>query len=520
MKYAIGIDLGTCNSAVTHLNSSGNSDIIVNDLGEALTPSVVNFTRSNLKEEKYVGTPALRVLFDEPENTCARFKRHMGTKKTWQIFGTEYDPTILSAFVLEKLIVDALDELRRSDPDAEIAHAVVTVPAEFSKPARLATVEAAEAAGIKEVHLLDEPTAAVLYHQHCRQGVSDLNGIYSVVDLGGGTFDISIVRVERERFWVLCSTGSVELGGVDFDRRLLTLVREKFARETDGCMLDDELYTEKNAEEWKKILTDKQAHRLRLSGKCPAHDKPVRRQISITREGFEASIQELIDLIGKKCTEAMEKCSISPIDIREVILVGGSGRVPAVKAKIDEVFETNSSRSKDCDEAVARGAGVFAASSSMKSAEIPFNEHQRNAIGNIIVTEVLHKHYGIVALDRSGNKEITFILDRGTQIPCDEEQEFFLTEKDTSSGRSVEWTIIESTEGDKDPMSRSSRIVQVEILDIPSDHVGHTSGKERQLIAKFRCDLNKLLHCEFVDTLTGACSKSRPILLDEGGETA
>ena len=507
MKYAIGIDLGTCYSAVSHLSSAGRAEIIVNDRGESLTPSVVNFADDG---EIYVGTSAQRVMFDEPDNTPSRFKRHMGTSKAWTIFETKYDSSELSTFVLKTLRDDALSELRRSDPDPSIANAIITVPAEFSKDARAETIKAAEAAGITVAGLIDEPSAALLYRQHCLQGQSDLNGNYAVVDLGGGTLDVSVVQVDGANFVVKGSVGSVTLGGIDFDRELQLLVKEKFQRKSNGAVLSDDDYNLGRSEELKKILSDKKSHRIRLRG---SHNR--RHFLNIQRSDFEHQVRHLINKVGKTCVLAMERCSISPADIRNVILVGGSTRVPCVKEAVDHVFETDSLRSRDCDEAVARGAGIYAASLSRR--ELPYNEHQRRAMVDINLVERLHKSYGIIARDQSGQKGVSFLLKIGDMIPAERTEEFYLEHRGERPERRIQWTIVESADGDKDPQSPSTRKIQEEVLRIPTRVVTrpHRPRRRRELLATFRCDRNKVLYCEFVDTLTGIKSRSTPIILDK-----
>ena len=517
MKYVIGIDLGTCNSAVSYINSSGKSEIIKNDRGESLTPSVINFENVADKMIKHIGTTALRVLDDEPETTCAKFKTYMGTGKNWNICGESYDSTELSTFLLEKLKNDALAELKRSDTEAEIACAIITVPARFSQSARAETKNAGILAGLKVKALLDEPTAALLYYQHSLQGKSDINGIYAIVDLGGGTLDISMVRVKGQEFSIICATGSLGIGGINFDRKLAQLVRNKFAELSDSGITE---FTLSQSEDLKKILSDKESHSIRLSGKIPVTNKSIRHRITITRSEFEENIQDLIEQIGSKCLEAMEQSSIAPAAVRGVILVGGSARVPAVKRKIDEIFESNSSRSADCDEAVARGAGIYATSVSMSSnAEIPFTKEQKNAIGNISINEVLHKSYGVVVKnDKKNCEEVAHVLISGTEIPCEKEEEFYLTKRDinnnkSSKTREVKWQIVESENKNQDINSASNRIIRIETLKISSEK-SSIDGK-RELTARFRCDCNKVLHCEFVDKITGLKSASSPIPLEE-----
>ncbi len=508
MEYVIGIDLGTCNSAVAHLKASGYCEIIRNDGGEQLTPSVINFGQD---EEIYFGKSAQRVLSSEPDNTVCHFKREMGKAKKWVIFDKEYSPVMLSAFLLEKLKNDALAELQKTNRDARIQHCVITVPAEFSSAARKATKEAAELAGLDVDRLLDEPVAAVQYHQHQLIGKSDTYGTHAVVDLGGGTLDVSIVAVEPNCIRVRRSNGSTQIGGIDFDKALQKLVQAKFKEQTSGGSLSDSEYQIHQAEEIKKILTDRFSAFVDVVGKN-VHGNLEQQIIVVTREEFEASIRPVIESIGETCRSIMIDLAIRPQDIRNVLLVGGSVRIPSVKAQIDAVFERESLRSRNCDEAVALGAGIFAAAVASNKPAIPFTKEQKKAVQNVRVTEVLHKHYGVIALtDEDRPKEInTFVLERGAEVPCTNEKEYHLS----FSSRSVEWSIIESPDANKDPKSDSAKVIQTEIMKLNSSDKFDSYGGTRKLRATFQCDANKVLHCEFVDCLTGTKSRTNPIPLD------
>ena len=479
-----------------------------------MTPSVVNFRRNG---EVDLGTPARRVMVDEPESTIAYFKRYMGKEKKWTIFNKEHTPTELSRRILEHIKCDALEELRKSDPRAAITKAVITVPAAFSKSARSATIKAAVKAGITVDRLLDEPTAAILYHQHCYQRESDVNGYHAVVDIGGGTLDISIVRVDGVQFRVIGSSGSNEIGGIDFDRAMLELLKTKFREQSGGANLDQHGYGLHYAEEIKKILSDKTSHRCRISGIDPLTQRTVRQSITVTRTDFEVKINPLIESIGEQCISAMIRCRVSPEHIREVLLVGGSARVPAVKNMVDDVFEKVSLISRKCDEAVARGAGIYAASQSLNDSEIPFNEQQRQSISEINLTEVLHKYYGVISKDSSGREMNSFLLKPGTKIPCTERRDYYLDDQEPTAlkTRTVKWKIIESDDDDVDPISGSSRTIQIETLTIETDVPNQWPGKNPQLEAVFRCDANKVLHCEFIDRLSGAMSVSNVSLREE-----
>ena len=516
MNYAIGIDLGTCNSAVTHVNDSGKSEIIVNSDGQSLTPSVVNFDRIG---NMYVGQSAQRMIDNDPKNTAHRFKRHMGTKKSFLVAERHYDATQLSAFVLEKLTADAKAELSARGSEARISRAIITVPAEFTDSARSATIDAARSAGIEVDDLLDEPTAAIVYHQHCQKGRSSVNGVYAVVDVGGGTTDISIVDVNGTKFEVRCSKGSVKVGGIDFDRMIYMFIREKFDNKYPSHIFDERVFSLAKAEDLKKVLSERSYAPVDVSGTDSAGSAMVRDTFEISRDDFERSIGEYVQEIGQMCSEAMEEASISPDDIRDVLLVGGSVRIPAVKRKIDEVFESNSIRTKDCDEAVSRGAGLYALSRCKDDVEIPLSAMQKEAVQEIDVSEVLHKSYGIIVLDEELDTRIVeYMFHRGEKVPRTIEKPFDLKRKTNSSSttdRRVLWTIVECDDDSKDPNSKSCRTrLKVELV-IPLKAGSKDPFGPRKLTAKFHCNMSKVLMCEFVDVLTREKSVSKPILLDQ-----
>lgn len=216
MAAFVGIDLGTTFSAVATIDDTGRPLIVHNKDGDNITPSCVQFREDGVAE---VGEYARKSLFFEGSNTVGRFKRDMGTSVTFRAAGREFTPTELSALVLQKLAADATESL------GTIGEAVVTIPANFSHEARDATMAAARAAGLNVKYIINEPTAAALYYAF--KSGNDLGGIYAVYDLGGGTFDISIIRVDGQDVEVMATNGVARLGGDDFDLALQKLVQKK-----------------------------------------------------------------------------------------------------------------------------------------------------------------------------------------------------------------------------------------------------------------------------------------------------
>ena len=270
MNY-IGIDLGTTFSVVAYLDDVGSPRIIKNEDGENITPSCVASIGGKLE----VGQRAKRHAHNAPEEGAKTFKRAMGTDKQYLVAGDTLSPADLSAEVLKRMKSVAQAEL------GEVGKAVVTIPANFAHEAREATMHAAEIAGLEVEFIINEPTAAALYYAYAEQ--EDLHGTYAVYDLGGGTFDVSIIKVNGGDVYVIATNGVSQLGGDDFDKKLRDLVKEKFEQET-GKEFDPEDFTEFDAEQEKIALSQRKRTTVQIG----------RTLIDIRREDFEEQISSLI----------------------------------------------------------------------------------------------------------------------------------------------------------------------------------------------------------------------------------
>jgi len=304
MSY-IGIDLGTTFSAVATIDKTGRPKILHNIDGINITPSCIMIGENKTVE---VGEEARKGYGLDP-NVAARFKRQMGTNTIYKICGQEFTPTDLSAFVLKKLLQDSQDAI------GDIKEAVVTIPANFSHEAREATLQAAITAGLNVKYIINEPTAAALYYAYNND--EELSGIYAVYDMGGGTFDISIIHINGQNIDVLSTNGVSRLGGDDFDEALQKIVQDKYKKITDEDLeLHD--YTKNEAEDEKKSLSK----RDKVSAKV------IRKFIDISREEFEESISALIAQSEMLCESSIHEADVSLSDIKGVLLVGGSTRMP------------------------------------------------------------------------------------------------------------------------------------------------------------------------------------------------
>ena len=284
MPNFIGIDLGTTYSAVAVFDETGRPTILRNRGGQNITPSVVTFLENGRVE---VGEEPRRILGID-ENTVGRFKRDMGSSATYEILGKIYTPTDLSAEVLKHLKEEAEATI------GPVKEAVVTIPANFGNEARNATLEAARRAGLKVSHIINEPTAAALYYAF-KEG-KEFSGTYAVYDLGGGTFDISIVKVNGQEVEVLSTNGVSRLGGDDFDQALQKLVADTF-RQATGVELQIEDFTKTNAEEEKKTLSKRDHCLTRISGN----------NIKVFRKDLEEAISRLIAQAEMLCESTLDE---------------------------------------------------------------------------------------------------------------------------------------------------------------------------------------------------------------------
>lgn len=476
MANYVGIDLGTTFSAVSTLDETGRPVIVHNQDGANITPSVISFSGPN---EAMVGETARKVLWSDP-NTLGRFKRDMGTSRTFLAHGTEHTPTTLSALVLKKLKEDTIASIQ------SIEEAVVTIPANFANEAREETMAAAKLAGLNVKYIINEPTAAALYYAF-KTG-EELSGNYAVYDLGGGTFDISIIHVANHDVDVLATNGVSKLGGDDFDEALQRLICKKFKEET-GEDLSGEDFTKNQAEEEKKTLSKRDRSIANVS--CPSG----RANIKITREEFEEAISSLIAQTEMLCESTIDEAEISISDIQGVFLVGGSTRIPCIRESILRVFKKEPISTANVDEVVALGAALYAA---YKSDRTKLSVVQKSSVGKIKVSEITSKCFGVISVvtdeARDNNKLFNSILiTKGNKIPASLTESFF-TRHDGQEG--VDCQVTESSAPETDP--RFVKIIWNGKLELPG---GRAAGQK--IDVTFSYDDNQIMKCSFLDVESG-----------------
>ena len=426
MGKIIGIDLGTTNSCVSVFE--GNEPVVIaNSEGKRTTPSVVAFVDGG---ERKVGDPAKRQAITNPKKTIYSIKRFMGENYDQvqkeisrmpytvvrgenntprvEIDGRQYTPQEISAMILQKMKKTAEDYLGQ-----EVTEAVITVPAYFSDSQRQATKEAGQIAGLDVKRIVNEPTAAALAY-----GIDKANKDMkiAVFDLGGGTFDISILEFGGGVFEVLSTNGDTHLGGDDFDHVIIDWLVQEFKNDEGADLTTDPMAMQrlKEAAEKAKIeLSSSTSTEINLPYIMPVGGVPKHLVKTLTRAKFEALAHGLIEACKVPCEAALKGAGLNTSDIDEVILVGGSTRIPAVQALVENFFGKTPSKGVNPDEVVAVGAAIQGAILNKES-----------GVGDVVLLDVTPLSLGIETL----GGVMTKLIDANTTIPCKKSQVFSTAE--------------------------------------------------------------------------------------------
>ncbi|MBR0441272.1 MAG: molecular chaperone DnaK [Firmicutes bacterium] len=351
MSKVIGIDLGTTNSCVAVLEG-GEPTVIANAEGNRTTPSVVGFTKGG---ERLEGETAKRQAITNPERTISSIKRHMGSDYKVSIDGKEYTPQDISAMILSKLKADAESYLGE-----KVTEAVITVPAYFSDSQKQATKDAGRIAGLDVKRIINEPTAAALAYGLDKGESSQKILVY---DLGGGTFDVSILELGDGVFEVLSTNGDTKLGGDDFDNVLMNFMADQFAKENGVDLRSDRMAMQRlkeAAEKAKKELSSSQTTNVNLPFITVNANGPLHLNMDITRAKFDQLTAHLVQRTIEPMRKAMADAGVTNSDINKVILVGGSTRIPAVQEAVKQVTGKEPFKGINPDECVAVGASIQA----------------------------------------------------------------------------------------------------------------------------------------------------------------
>ena len=348
MSKIIGIDLGTTNSCVAVMEG-GKPTVIANQEGARTTPSVVAFTKNG---ERLVGEPAKRQAVTNADNTIASIKRDMGTDHGRTIDGKKYSPQQISAMILQKLKADAENYL--GEP---VTEAVITVPAYFNDAQRQATKDAGKIAGLDVKRIINEPTAAALAYGLDNEKEQKI----MVYDLGGGTFDVSIIEIGDGVIEVLSTNGDTHLGGDDFDQKIIDWMLAEFKNQEGIDLSGDKMAMQRlkeAAEKAKKELSSATTTNINLPFITATAEGPKHFDMNLTRAKFEELVHDLIERTAIPVQNAMKDAGLNYNDIAKVLLVGGSTRVPAVQEKVKQLTGKEPNKSLNPDECVALGASI------------------------------------------------------------------------------------------------------------------------------------------------------------------
>ena len=348
MSKIIGIDLGTTNSCVAVMEG-GKPVVIANTEGARTTPSVVAFTKTG---ERLVGEPAKRQAVTNAEKTIASIKRHMGTDYKVQIDGKAYSPQEISAMILQKLKADAEGYLGE-----KVSEAVITVPAYFNDAQRQATKDAGKIAGLEVKRIINEPTAAALAYGLDNEKEQKI----MVYDLGGGTFDVSIIEIGDGVIEVLSTSGNNRLGGDDFDQKITDWMLDEFKKAEGVDLSTDKMALQRlkeAAEKAKKELSSATTTNINLPFITATAEGPKHFDMNLSRAKFDELTHDLVEKTAEPVQNALRDAGLTAADLGQVLLVGGSTRIPAVQDKVKQLTGKEPSKSLNPDECVALGASI------------------------------------------------------------------------------------------------------------------------------------------------------------------
>jgi len=465
MGKIIGIDLGTTNSCVSVMEG-GEAVVITNAEGNRTTPSVVGFSKTG---ERLVGQVAKRQSVSNPDKTVSSIKRHMGLDYKVKIEDKTYSPQEISAMVLQKLKTDAEAYIGQ-----QVTQAVITVPAYFTDAQRQATKDAGSIAGLEVLRIINEPTAAALAYGLDKKDDSTV----LVFDLGGGTFDVSILELSQGMVEVKATSGNNNLGGDDFDQRLIDYMVAEYKKSHGADLSKDRVALQrlKEAAEKAKIeLSGVTNSNVNLPFITMTEEGPQHLDMNISRAKFEEITSDLVDATMGPTRQAIEDAKLSWNQIDQIILVGGSTRIPAVVEAIKKISGKDPHKGVNPDEVVAMGAAI---QGGVLSGEVK----------DMILLDVTPLSLGIETL----GGVFTRIIDRNTTIPTTKSQTFSTAADNQTS------VDIHVLQGEREMASYNKTLGRFQLTGIPPAPRGIP-----QIEVKFDIDANGIVHVSAKDVATG-----------------
>ena len=489
MSKVIGIDLGTTNSCVA-IMEGGDAKVITNPEGGRTTPSIVAISES---DERLVGQIAKRQAITNPENTVFGVKRLIGRKfKSKEVQndvkilpykieqasngdvcinmkGKKYSPAEVSSFVLADIKHSAEEYLGEKVTDA-----VITVPAYFDDSQRQATKDAGKVAGLNVLRIINEPTAASLAYGLDKKGEEKI----AVFDLGGGTFDISILEIGEGVFEVKATNGDTHLGGEDFDLRLIDYLADEFKKDQGIDLRSDKMALQRlkeAAEKAKMELSTSMETDVNLPFITADASGPKHLNIKLTRAKLEALVADLLDKLEKPCRTALKDAAMNPKDINEVILVGGMTRMPAVQERVKKIFEKEPHKGVNPDEVVALGAAIQGGV-------------LKGDVKDVLLLDVTPLSLGIETL----GGVMTRLIDKNTTIPTKKSQ-IFSTAADSQPAVSIH-----VLQGEREMAANNKTLGRFELVGIPPAPRGVP-----QIEVTFDIDANGIVNVSAKDQATG-----------------